>query len=212
MSCLRRSPVPAIVEGVRPGHDMDRVDEELGSDARFALVLAEAEQAESGNHDDGRVRIAERGRIWPRVSIVVRAVVPAIPYEAFSETTLEIRNLLGRRVPLHVEWTDPCAQEMIRAAGAETAQLLGPLGACELDGVFAPFEVRDHAAVRRDGAAEHRQEQAHDGVSICGLGRPETAKPYGVGATLVITDEFPHLIDRFDAVQITVALSVPPRE
>jgi hypothetical protein len=40
---------------------VNRVDEELRRDPRFALVFAEAEDPERRNHDDRRVRVAERG-------------------------------------------------------------------------------------------------------------------------------------------------------
>ena len=35
----------SIFQGVRPRHDVDRIDEKLGRDPRFFFVLAEAEQA-----------------------------------------------------------------------------------------------------------------------------------------------------------------------
>ena len=48
-----------VLERVRARHHVNRVDEELGRDARFALVLAEPEQSEAGHDDHRGIRVAE---------------------------------------------------------------------------------------------------------------------------------------------------------
>ena len=65
-----------ILERVRTRHDVDGVDEELRGDARFALVLAEPEQPDAGDHHDRRVRIAQRRRVLLGVRLVVRLRSP----------------------------------------------------------------------------------------------------------------------------------------
>ena len=67
VACLFRPPYlrelttrpVTVLERVGARHHMDRVYEELGGDARFALVLAEPKQSQAGNHDHRRVRIAQ---------------------------------------------------------------------------------------------------------------------------------------------------------
>ncbi len=51
----------SIFQGVRAGHNVNGIDEELGRDPRFFLILAEAEQAQARNDDDGRIGIAQLG-------------------------------------------------------------------------------------------------------------------------------------------------------
>ena len=51
-----------VFERVGARHDVNGVDEELGRDARLALVLREPEQPEAGDQDDRRIRAAQRRR------------------------------------------------------------------------------------------------------------------------------------------------------
>ena len=68
----------AIFQCIRSRHHVDGVDEKLGGDSRFFLVLAEAEQSEARNHYDGRIGIAQLGRISGRPFVVILLVVAAI--------------------------------------------------------------------------------------------------------------------------------------
>jgi hypothetical protein len=57
---------------------VDGVDEELGGDAGFLLVFAEAEDAEAGDDDYGGVGVAEFGGLGEGPVIVVFGVLLAI--------------------------------------------------------------------------------------------------------------------------------------
>ena len=59
----------ALFERRGAGHHVNGVDEELRRDPRFTLVLAEAEHAERRDHDDRRVRVAQRAESRPARTI-----------------------------------------------------------------------------------------------------------------------------------------------
>ena len=91
-----------LVDRFGAAHDFDGAVVELGGDARFALVLAPGDHAEAGDEDDGRVRVAHRGRVRRFAAVVIIGVVLAVLLEAVGEfllaTTADDR--LGLRIPI----------------------------------------------------------------------------------------------------------------
>ena len=87
MARLRRRPGlgVGILERVRARHHVDGVDEELRGDARFALVLAEPEQPDAGDHHHRGVRITQRRRVLLGVRLVVLLVVLAVGDEPLAD-------------------------------------------------------------------------------------------------------------------------------
>ena len=176
MPRLRRGALRLVAarraERVRARHHVNRVDEELRRDARLALVLAEAEQPEPGDHDDRRVRIAERRRVRERVRLVVGGVVLAILHEPLGDARLQRRKPVARGVERHVERRDARAQEVIGTARPHLAERLGPARVRKRDRVLAAVVVRDHAPVRR-----HRAAQSTAGCpSRARRGRPRSSR------------------------------------
>ena len=145
---------------------MDRVHEELGRDARFALVLAEPEQPEARDHDDRWVRVAKRGRGRFGVRLVVGGVCARYVDEPLADARLELCHALARGIPRDEHRRDARAEEVIGTARAHPAQVLGPLRAGERQRVLAAVVVRDHAPVRRDGAAKKREDRRDDLLAV----------------------------------------------
>ena len=67
-----------VFERSGAGHHVDGVEEELGRNARFFLIPAEAEEADARDDDDRRVRVAQLRRIGRRKRVVVAAYIVPI--------------------------------------------------------------------------------------------------------------------------------------
>ena len=170
----------ALVERRGPRHDVNGVDEELRRNPRFTLVFAEAEDAERRDDHHGRVRVAQQRRTGLRARPVVGHVLVAVAADVFGDALLQPREVFARGIPGHEHRTDPGPQEVIGTTGAHLAELGAPSRIRELERIVRPVEMRNHAAVRRHGAAEVRQERRRDRVAIDGRGhrRPsETRQP-----------------------------------
>src|SRR5690242_10526572 len=97
---------------------MDGIDEELGGDARFFLVLSESEQTNPWDEDYGRVCVAQLGRVCGGKPIVVLLVVDAILLRLLLNVALQHIRIFGLRDPWDKHGTYSSAQEVIRATGA----------------------------------------------------------------------------------------------
>ena len=67
-----------LVDRLGAAHHLDGAVVELGGDAAFALVLTPGDHSESGDQDDGGVRVAHRGGVRVLAAIVVGGVVSTI--------------------------------------------------------------------------------------------------------------------------------------
>src|SRR5215471_14208832 len=100
---------------------------------------------------------------------------------------------------------------MVWAARAEGGQLRRPLAACELERILVIGVVGDHRAVGGHRAAKRRQDCGGNLLSVrkrLVLNAPKQ----GALFLLMPEDEFTHLVDGSDAVQIALALRVAPCE
>ncbi len=199
-------------ERVCPRHHVNGVDEELRGDARFALVLAEAEQAQTRNDHHRRVRIAQLRRIRQRVRLVVGRVVLAIRDQPLVHARLQLGHPFGGRIPRHVEGRDARAQEMIRTAGAQLAQRFRPRRIRKRDRIGAALEVSDDPAVRGHGATQHRQNRHRQRIAIRRGRDACAAERRPAGAIRVRLHELTHLIDGPDAADVALLLRLTPRE
>ena len=200
----------AIFESGRAGHDVDGVDEELGGDAGFLLILAEAEDAEAGDDDDGGVGVAELGRIGESPVVVIGGVFGAVGDGLFGDALFQDGEAFGG-LPVDEQGADAGAEEVVRAGGAEAAEFFGPGGAGEDEGVFVVGVVGDLAAVGGADAAEGGQDGGGDGLAVLNGGLFESAED-GAFFGLAGVDEAAHLVNGFDGVDVAFALGVAPSE
>jgi hypothetical protein len=131
---LRQRPRRAFsFQRSRALHHMDGVDEELRRDARFALVLAEAEQAKTGNHDDRGIAVAQRRRRRLCECLVIRCVVCTVLHDALVDAEAKRRDIFLCGIPGDEHRRDARAEEMIRTARPQFAELLRPcrIGECD---------------------------------------------------------------------------------
>ena len=113
----------AVFERVRTSHYMDRIDEELGRNASFFLVLAEAEQAQARDDDHRWVGIAKLGGVCRCPSVVVFLVVSAVCNRLLLDTRFEDGGIFFPGIPTEEQRTDASSQKMVRATRAERTQL-----------------------------------------------------------------------------------------
>src|SRR5205823_10711903 len=100
---------------------------------------------------------------------------------------------------------------VIRTAWAQPAQRLRPRRAGEGERVLVLGVVRDHAPVGGDDSAE-RRENSGGQLTPVGERRVREAAEGGPFSRAMLGDEFAHLVDGPDAVDVTLALRRPPRE
>src|SRR4030081_2592808 len=96
----------AVFERVSSCHYMDSVDEELGSDSRFLLILAKSEQAHARNDHDRRVRITQLGRFVRSRRLVVLLVFATIVDYLILESRLQDAPVFLCRVPTNEHRTN----------------------------------------------------------------------------------------------------------
>ena len=111
-----------FVDRFGAAHHFDRAVVELGRDARFALVFAPGDHADSRNQNHRRIRIAHGGRVGALARLVVRRVILAVLLQAGGQLGLERGHVFGLRIPLDVERLDFGAQEVVGTGGAELRQ------------------------------------------------------------------------------------------
>ncbi len=143
--------------------------------------------------------------------LVVLGVVLAVGGQSLGDLLLE-RGEAVLRLPRHVERRDARAQEVIGAAGAQAAELLRPFRVGEGQRVVAAVVVRDHAAVRRHGAAQVWQQRAGERFAVGRGGGGGAAELRLAGALGMLLDELAHLVDGLDAADVALALRVAPGE
>ena len=143
-----------LVYRLGAAHDLDCAVVELRGDAALALVLAPRDHSQSGDEDDGRVRIAHRGGVRMLAAVVVGGVVGAVGVEAGGELGLKGRDILGLGIPVDVEGLDLRAEEVIRAGGAELGEAGGILGVHEAEDLLVGLDGADKALLLADLAAE----------------------------------------------------------
>ncbi len=96
---------------------------------------------------------------------VVGGVILAIRSEAGGELLLERGDVLGLRVPVHVEGLDLGAQEVVGAAGAEFGEAGGVLGIDEAEDLLVVLHGADEALLLGDLSAEPREDGGEGGVA-----------------------------------------------
>ena len=112
-----------LVDALGPAHDVDRVDEVFGGDARRLLVLLEGEQADARDEQQHRHRVAHRRRVRPLAALVVGGVVGRVALDQRAELRGELRRGLLPGRERHPQRQDLRAQEVIRARGALGGEL-----------------------------------------------------------------------------------------
>src|SRR5206468_2103538 len=115
------------------------------------------------------------------------------------------------RFPIDEHRADARAQEMIRAAGTETAEFFGPDRAGKCQSVFMIGIVGDLPPVGRCDTAQSGKNSGGNGAAVSDGWLPNAAE-YGALFLLMRRDEPAHLIDGFDAVQVALALRAAPCE
>ena len=177
------------------------------------LSLPKPNRPKSGNHDDRRVAIAQRRRIGLRARVVVGRVVA-------RDRGRSARRSAAADAPCP-RLPDPTARTSGRCASAgndpdsSCPSGTGRRPSVELANVSAvvrPVVVSDDAAVRRDRTAEVRQHGRRGPVAIDDSGHARPAEQRPARRARVILDELAHLIDRPDAVQVTLVLGIAPGE
>src|SRR5262245_13315763 len=100
---------------------------------------------------------------------------------------------------------------MVRTTCTEPCQLSRPLGTCEGQGARFVRIVSDRAPVRGEGSAQRWQDLSDDCLSIpCG-GIVKSAEQNSL-LCLMPLDEFTHLVNRLNRVQVALALRRAPGE
>src|SRR5947209_20245574 len=122
-----------------------------------------------------------------------------------------MRNVPCFRILIEKHVVDASTQEVVGTAGAEPAQIFGPLRSCKAQRIFAVIVVRDNAAVGRGEAAKHRQDGCRDFLAVLEADMPETTKESALFPGMR-SNEFAHLVDGADAVLIALVMRVPPCE
>ena len=113
-----------LVQQAGAFHHVNGVDVELSGNARFGLVLAEAEHAQARNQHDGRVGIAQRGRVGHRVRLVVLAIMLAIFGERLFDPALQCLHVFAIR-PRHKHRPDLGTDKVIGTTRSEKGKILG---------------------------------------------------------------------------------------
>src|ERR1700739_5001783 len=98
---------------------MDGVDKELSRDPGFLLILSETEQAQSGDDNDRRIRIAQFGRLTGSPLLGKLLVAFTIASNLVMDTVLESLSVFLRRVPIDEPRTDSCSQEVVGTTGSK---------------------------------------------------------------------------------------------
>ena len=162
------------VERLRATHDFNGASVKLGGDTRFAFVFAPRDHADTRNENDGRIRVAHRGRVRPFAPVIVIRVILAILLKAglqfgFDrlETDVErsvIRSRFGKngRLKRNVKRFDFGAQEMVGATRAEFGETRGILGIDETEHFFVVLDGGNEALFGADLSAQPRQNAGED--------------------------------------------------
>ena len=201
---LRQRPVrraPAA-EGARAGHHADGVAVELGRVARFPAVRTEREQADAGHEDNGRVRVAQGGRLRRRERLVVGRVVLPVAFRALANRPAQRVEGAGGRVPFHEQGLDPGSHEVVRAAGAHLGQRFGVPGVHELQRFFRIVEDANRVTHRGQPAAQERQDCRRQFMPVAARGDDSAAE--WRDCRLVFQDERAEVVD--DGRRVEVAL------
>jgi hypothetical protein len=116
--------VAGALERVGTGHDVDGIDEELGGDARFALVFGEAEDAESTDHNHRGFVSRKRESPAAHARDSTRSIVTITPDPLVDTCAQRVESI--SLLPGHEHRTDARTQEVIGTAGAESRRALRP--------------------------------------------------------------------------------------
>ena len=146
--------------------------------------------------------------------VVVGDVVFAVRRRTRGDPLPEFGEAFRRRIPRNEHRADARAQEVIGTARAERAELLGPLRRRKRQRILRAVPVRDRPAIRRDDAAQIRQNRGRDRGPIAGrlVNRARRRTAADSPAADVLVDELAHLVDGADAVQVALLLRLAPRE
>src|SRR5205823_12397636 len=110
-------------------------------------VLAEAEKTNAWNQDDRGIGVAQPGRTFVRITVVVFFIVSPILRDLLVDTRLKRDRVLALRVPCDEHRRNAGAKEMIRATRAQSTQLARPPGIGKCQRVFVISKVRNYAPV-----------------------------------------------------------------
>src|SRR5438477_5447477 len=109
----------SIFESIRTGHHVNGIDEELGCDSRFLLILAKTEQAQAGDDNDGGIGISQLWRITGCPRVVIFLVGGSIFDSLDLDARLQNAAIIFCRIPRKKEWADPRSQKMIGTTGSK---------------------------------------------------------------------------------------------
>ena len=146
------------------------------------------------------------------MGLVIGGVILPVLHETLGDTRFELGNPVLGGIERHIQGRDARAQEVIGAARAHLAQRLRPLRIGERHRVLAAIIVSDDAPVRRNSAAQCRQDPRDQRLPFGRRARSRAAEERTPGALRVILHELAHLIDGLDAAQICFVLRLAPRE
>src|SRR3954454_23253007 len=100
---------------------------------------------------------------------------------------------------------------MVRAAGSKDAQLFRPFTIRELKSICVVRIVGDNRSVGRHCTAKRRQDLRSELASICQRFKLNATEHSALFPPM-FENEFAHLVDCADAIQITFAMRIAPRE
>src|SRR5665213_1194588 len=105
----------AFVQSVGPSHYANRVDEELGCDARFAFILPESEQTNARDNYHRWIRIAKVRRFRRGPVFVVALIVVPVSDHLFLDACSQCLQVATGRFPINEKRADSGSHKMVRA-------------------------------------------------------------------------------------------------
>ena len=199
-----------LIHGFRTAHHLDGAVVELRGDAALALVLAPCNHAQSGNEDDGWVRIAHGGGVLPLAGVVVGGVVLAVLLDPFGEKRAQPLEIVGLGVPIHVEGLDLGTKEMVGAGGAQLRKAGRVLRVHKAEDGVVLLDGADETFLLTDLTAEPGKDGDPKFTTFLGGKALILGATEGLLSLVVLGDVLGGPVDQVEGKLVTLLLGVGP--
>ena len=199
-----------LVHGFGTAHDLHGAVVELGGHAALALVLAPGNHAQSGNEDDGGVRIAHGGRVVAFAGVVIGGVVLAVLLDPLGEKRAQTLEISRLRIPIHIEGLDLGAEEMVGAAGAQLGETRCVGAVHESQDSLILLDRADEALLLADLAAEPWKDRNPEFTALCRIEALILGSSEGLVTLVLIGDVLGGSVNQVDGEVVALFLRVGP--